>query len=233
MAAITTRPDVDTTAVLTRFFAKELDTVSDITDTAYLVRFGTRMAAYIADEVFAAGGLQNVACLVLEAYRARYKELVGASAPATAEAKPYVPVAIQAEAAESQASLPAVADATYTVIFAAERYVTVRIKTAGEGSKFEGKRIASFLSGPDNESDFQGFAFVNEDGTVAVWKRFRSVGYQPFIDALNVVLGNPARSDEFREAYAKVSGKCARCGRKLTVPASLNRGLGPECAKLM
>ncbi len=26
-------------------------------------------------------------------------------------------------------------------------------------------------------------------------------------------------------------GKCARCGRKLTTPESIQRGLGPECAE--
>jgi hypothetical protein len=25
-------------------------------------------------------------------------------------------------------------------------------------------------------------------------------------------------------------GKCCRCGRKLTVPASIASGIGPECA---
>lgn len=28
-------------------------------------------------------------------------------------------------------------------------------------------------------------------------------------------------------------GKCGRCGRKLTVPESIDRGIGPECAGKM
>src|ERR1019366_4832357 len=28
-------------------------------------------------------------------------------------------------------------------------------------------------------------------------------------------------------------GKCGRCGRKLTVPESIERGIGPECERLM
>ena len=35
----------------------------------------------------------------------------------------------------------------------------------------------------------------------------------------------------YAEAYAIGSGKCACCGRTLTVPASVHRGLGPDCAK--
>jgi hypothetical protein len=29
------------------------------------------------------------------------------------------------------------------------------------------------------------------------------------------------------------AGKCGRCGRKLTVPQSIETGIGPECASIM
>ena len=56
--------------------------------------------------------------------------------------------------------------------------------------------------------------------------------------ALNVastrlILGQPTKSAESREAYALLSSRCARCNRTLTVPASIHRGLGPECAQKM
>lgn len=38
---------------------------------------------------------------------------------------------------------------------------------------------------------------------------------------------------EYGEAYAVEFGKCYRCGATLKVPASLCRGLGPECAKVL
>jgi hypothetical protein len=159
-----------------------------------------------------------------DTYRDRWKELrneiVNPAPKATAEAKP-----------EIQPSAT-VADATYTVQTSETKWYTVKIETVETG-KFAGKRIASFLSGPDNETDFTGFAFVNEDGTVSTWKRFRTPEILPYQDALNTVIGHPVAAADFREAYAKVSGRCARCGRKLTVPASLNRGLGPDCAEKM
>jgi hypothetical protein len=34
-----------------------------------------------------------------------------------------------------------------------------------------------------------------------------------------------------REAYAMRSGRCSRCNRDLTVPASLFAGMGSECQK--
>lgn len=158
---------------------------------------------------------------IIEQGREAYKAL---------RAKPVQPVETPAPVAAEAPK--GVADATYTVAVSDTQWYTVKLSTKTEGS-LAGKRIASFLAGPDNESDFVGFAFVNDDNTVSTWKRFRSPEFMPWQDALNVVLGNPAKADSFREAYARVSGKCARCGRKLTVPASLNRGLGPDCAGLI
>lgn len=156
---------------------------------------------------------------IIEQGREAYKAL---------RAKPVAPVA----APVIEDAPKGIADATYTVSVSDTEWYTVKIDTKESGS-LAGKRIASFLAGPDNESDFVGFAFVNEDGTVAVWKRFRSEGYAPYVEALNTVMGYPTLADEFRTAYAMKSGKCARCGRKLTVPASLNRGLGPDCAGMI
>jgi hypothetical protein len=41
-----------------------------------------------------------------------------------------------------------------------------------------------------------------------------------------------AASGDLRTVRCLHEGVCGRCGRKLTVPASLDRGLGPECATL-
>jgi hypothetical protein len=42
---------------------------------------------------------------------------------------------------------------------------TVRIRTKSERSKFApGSRVAELLTGPDNESDYQAFAFVGDGG---------------------------------------------------------------------
>ena len=68
----------------------------------------------------------------------------------------------------------------------------------------------------------------------SVWKRFADTGR--LTAALQfLATGNVDEAhEEFlarAEAYALASGQCMRCGHKLTVPASLHRGLGPECAK--
>jgi hypothetical protein len=128
-----------------------------------------------------------------------------------------------------EASAPRVG--TFTVVMGTERR-TIRIKKhwdAAEASK--GTLVASYLSGQDNESSYTGFAFVTPRGKAIVWKKYRNGGGSALIiSALSFLL----QSGDYEGAglaYALESGNCYRCGRTLTVPASINRGLGPECAK--
>jgi hypothetical protein len=124
------------------------------------------------------------------------------------------------------AALPAPANGFYTVTLPdGGAHVTIRIADdfrAGSAAK-----IAGYLAGPDNESDYVNFAFV-EGGQVRAWSRFKG-GYQRQANAAAVIAGTPDRAD-LALAYAQASGRCARCGRTLTVPASLHRGFGPDCA---
>lgn len=110
-------------------------------------------------------------------------------------------------------------------------YVTIRIATKGPGSNYAGQTWLFFLAGPDNETEYQPFARIFPDGNVRVWKRFQEGGnVQKYVDAFRVVMGD----DEARKAagyrWALESSRCYNCGRKLTVPASIHRGLGPDCA---
>ena len=47
------------------------------------------------------------------------------------------------------------------------------------------------------------------------------------LEAWKIISSDPKGAGE---AYALESANCFRCGRKLTVPVSIHRGLGPECA---
>lgn len=120
-----------------------------------------------------------------------------------------------------------VRNGTYTIILNGDDdYVTLKIKAAKFAKDMpEGTQMACYLSGADNESDFTGFAFV-QGRTAKVWSRFRNnsrIG-----DALRILLNGG--DDDAGERYAMASGNCYCCNRKLTVPASLHRGLGPVCA---
>lgn len=118
---------------------------------------------------------------------------------------------------------------TFTVEFPDGGYETIRLRRAEWA---DGKIAAQFLSGPDNGSDFTGFAFVDPSGRVNVWKRFRGLVGSRKETAVRIILRMGADEQmDAREGYAQRSGRCSCCGRELTVPASLHRGLGPVCAR--
>lgn len=116
-------------------------------------------------------------------------------------------------------------DGIYTVV-RGEQYRTFRVKTANNGN-LQGKRIVEYLSGADNDNDFTGFAFLNGK-QISLWTRYRNSAGSILLSFASY-LGSDWKSAG--EAYAIRSGKCYRCGHTLTVPTSLHRGLGPECAK--
>jgi len=115
----------------------------------------------------------------------------------------------------------------YTIEFADGSYKTLRVRRQDDDANFKpGVLIVSFLSGSDNDSDYTGFGHVEADGTIRIWRKF--LQSTELREAVKVLRGSP---DGAREAYAIRSGRCSRCGRTLTVPASLHAGMGPECAR--
>jgi len=131
-------------------------------------------------------------------------------------------------------------DGTYTIVRPAEeKHITIRLLTSkneknedGRANFFFGKQVISYLNGPDNENNFQGFAHLDETGGVHVWKRFKdSPAIQKYEHALSILyeLGGEGQSAAGLE-YAMRSGRCMKCNRTLTVPASLHIGMGPICA---
>lgn len=130
----------------------------------------------------------------------------------------------------SETITPIVKNGTYTVVLN-ERgdYRTLKIEDCPDVLKrAPGMQIASYLSGSDNERDFTGCAFIAGD-QVMMWARFKADSISA--QALKILVGaTEDRRADYGTAYAIESGRCCRCGRKLTVPASLHRGMGPDCA---
>lgn len=155
---------------------------------------------------------------------------------AKAEAVP-VPVAA-AEPTESARSVPA---GTYTLESVQgdndyRPHATIRVSEPWNGADVKpGTMVLAYLSGPNNERDFTSFGFLGPDGSVRVWSRkMNPESGQPFratawyaVAAKALAANNPAA---LGFAYAQLSGRCYNCGKKLTVPASLHQGLGPDCA---
>ena len=123
---------------------------------------------------------------------------------------------------------------------------TLRVKTVRQG-KLQGKRILELLTGPDNESSYTAFAFV-EDDHVMVWKSKRAPAkprgyfegsywsplYSKWQKAAAVFTDLVLRGQGgYWKSYCELmlSANCRRCNRTLTTPESIEAGIGPECAQ--
>lgn len=101
---------------------------------------------------------------------------------------------------------------------------TFRVVLQGRDEDFApGETILEYLTGPNNESDYKGFAFI-KGGRLQVWKRFRQGGYEGLLEDAETFMADPDKA-------TLVAKHCLRCGATLSTPESKARGLGPECAK--
>lgn len=117
---------------------------------------------------------------------------------------------------------------TFTVVGPHGGWRTLRF-VEGQTGYFAGKTIVQHLCGSDNEASYRSFA--NFDGPAVRFWRSQQAG-EDIMAALRF-LASPNRDRHAAAglAYALESGRCYRCDRTLTVPASIHRGLGPDCAK--
>lgn len=118
-------------------------------------------------------------------------------------------------------------DGRYTVVYPGGSYRTLRIRV-GKNS-FANKTILSYKDG----AQYVGIAFLDRDsGRVSFWHRFRASNpperLQRIEKAVRTILDDPKQAQILHAMHEK---SCSRCGRELTVPASLHAGLGPECAR--
>lgn len=90
--------------------------------------------------------------------------------------------------------------------------------------------FVKLLTGPDNSNDFSYFGFIkNNTFTYGGFKAKvpkDAPSVKGFIWAFAQFVANIMPADKLEFVPAS---KCARCGRKLTVPVSVHNGFGPEC----
>lgn len=113
----------------------------------------------------------------------------------------------------------------------------------GKGTHFTYKVIKSkgdnpvyfvmVLTGPDNTANYSYLGLLNKD-TGAIIKTHKSKitedaqSFKVIRWLVSVLWGSNKIPDGYSILHA---GKCCRCGRKLTDPESIKRGIGPECVK--
>ena len=91
------------------------------------------------------------------------------------------------------------------------------------------------LRGPDNEKDYRYIGcYFSDTGTFVVEKTYKnmpSFDWPKSIQAIRYFLNYIDNLPDKLHVYH--NGRCCRCGRILTTPESIKRGLGPECEKLV
>jgi len=86
--------------------------------------------------------------------------------------------------------------------------------------------FVSVLSGQDNESDFSYIGFIRDGDFIHGGRKARAGSGAPSVRAFSWFWRNrqnPSPAEVWHE------GRCGRCGRKLTVPESIEDGFGPTC----
>lgn len=105
----------------------------------------------------------------------------------------------------------------------------VRLPDDGDGSF----RFVSLLTGPDNTADYAYLGLLRGDALVRT-RRSRigedAPSFRAFAYFARHVIGRGVLPPELEVRH---EGRCGRCARPLTVPESIDRGLGPECAGRM
>ena len=104
----------------------------------------------------------------------------------------------------------------------------------GRGDK-PAPHFVKVMYGPNNEDDYTFMGTLFEGGTVYRHGRKSKlpegdVREQAFWYVWRRVCFNNVIPDDVEVWH---EGRCCRCGRKLTVPASIASGIGPECAGKM
>lgn len=123
-------------------------------------------------------------------------------------------------------------NATFTVT---SRKTGTRFTFKVQASKDGQRHYVKVLSGPNNEADYRYF------GTIFGGTNFRHgapdkttiTPEAPSATAFRWVWSHIESPDLLTKIEVHHEGKCCRCGRTLTVPESIESGIGPECASKM
>ena len=128
-------------------------------------------------------------------------------------------------------------NATFTVSNGRGEHYTYRIRKKND-KRYADTYFIGLLTGPDNTSSYtyMGLYAPNANKCILTNKSKCTTGSKPVnvFDWAVRIVGNMTRGEPFRipNGYSiQHKGKCARCGRALTDPDSIDRGFGPECWK--
>lgn len=123
--------------------------------------------------------------------------------------------------------------------FAADKdikpHYTFRVRKSKATDKWPEAYWVNLLTGPDNTADYMPIGKLDVDtGAVALTKNTKFTLDSWPVRLLQRTLARvwADEADKVAAAGFKLhhEGRCCRCGRLLTVPESIESGVGPECA---
>ncbi len=118
-----------------------------------------------------------------------------------------------------------------------ETRFTFRIRTPAEKKHGSNIWFVSTLTGSDNNNTYQYIGQIRDTLLYDHGRRSRITADAPSAKAFqwfwNMVEGGHSEYDRavrlFEQLEVWHEGRCGRCGRKLTVPESIESGFGPDC----
>lgn len=104
--------------------------------------------------------------------------------------------------------------------------VTYRVRKADYVEKW----FVGALTGPDNTGDYTYLGVLDREGTVRLTRKSGFVEGSRPVAAFRYFAEAVLRDGEMPPSLSVFhEGRCGRCARRLTVPESIESGLGPEC----
>lgn len=100
-----------------------------------------------------------------------------------------------------------------------------------KSSKMKDTLFVSILTRPDNVRGWSKLGLIRPNGKFVVPRKWRIGMWAPSAEAFAWIWSNVRRGKPVDPAEFWHQGRCARCGRRLTVPESIETGFGPECAR--
>jgi len=121
--------------------------------------------------------------------------------------------------------------AIFTVDNGKGEHYTYKVSQSKDGRVY----FVSMLTGPDNSSSYTYLGLLNlENGRIRLTAKSGFGADSKPVKVVQWAVGMVWYSDEAElpPGYSiRHAGRCGRCGRLLTVPASIKCGFGPVCAE--
>lgn len=124
-------------------------------------------------------------------------------------------------------------EAIFTVANPEGDHYTYRVDHKEASSEWPEAWFISLLTGPDNISDYTYLGKLNvATGAVQLTKKSAYTDGSLPVKVIRWALRRVWADDDMPDGYeVHHEGRCGRCGRTLTAPSSIDRGIGPVCAR--